>query len=399
MATKKRKNATKSVSKTNVNKIDHAKTQQKEELDKNVTDAKISAAKEMHFVPTPLLFTVLICSGVLAIISYRDVFGTGKVIFGDSDLAMLQFTGSTKWYENNIGWKSTAGGFSAVEKITTDDNDMGGFFVRKMAGAGALGYHMQKLIPLLFQKADTHWGRGHFQPMLLSSVLGNIVIACFYVSHFEDFKSSGAHEMGFRIASLLIVEAVVIMVFILVSQLKSRPTLKAKSFPAGKGPKSIVSKIITRTFCLVTGVITFIAVRDFFFPGQELPFPPYDDIYLEWTGAFIHSPPSNTVEEAEHGLEAPLHIGDKFMSRLMALYMLVNSFQKFVSAFLIRVGKDNSGGKKCKVFWQCQAFTNALFLFTLRVFASAALSASLDFRWHAMCLGYETFLLGLFAFW
>lgn len=151
MATKKRKSATKSISKTNVNKIDHAKTQQKEELDKNVTDAKISAAKEMHFIPTALLLTVLICSGILAIISYRDLFGTGKVIFGDSNLAMLQFTGSTKWYKNNIGWKSTAGGFSAVEKITTDDNDIGGFFVRKMVGAVALGYHMQNLIPLLFQ--------------------------------------------------------------------------------------------------------------------------------------------------------------------------------------------------------------------------------------------------------
>jgi len=399
MAAKKRKNATKSASKANVKKTDEAKIQQKQELDKNVSDAKISAAKEMHFVPTALLLTVLICSGVLAIMAYRDTFGTGRVIFGDSDAAMLQFTGSTKWYENNIGWKSTAGGFSAVEKITTDENNMGGFFVRKMAGAAALGYHMQKIIPLLFQRADTHWGRGHFQPMLLTSVLGNLAIAYFYVSHFEDFKSSGANDMGVRIVSILIVEAVVIMAFIIASLLRSRPTLKAKSFPAGKGPKSIVSKIITRTFCLVTGVITFIAVRDFFFPGQELPFPPYDDIYLEWTGAFIHSPPPNTVEEAEHGLEAPLHIGDKFMSRLMALFFLVNSFQKFVSAFLIRVGKDNSGEKKCKVFWQCQAVTDGLLLFTMRVFASAALSASLDFRWHAMCLGYETFLLGLVAFW
>jgi len=149
----------------------------------------------------------------------------------------------------------------------------------------------------------------------------------------------------------------------------------------------------------VTGVITFIAARDFFFPGQELPFPPYDDIYLKWTGAFIHSPPPNIVEEEAHGLEAPLHVGEKFMARLMALYILVISFQKFVCAFLIRVGKDNSGEKKCKVFWQCQAVTNALLLFTMRVFASAALSASLDLRWHVMSLGYETFLLGLYAFW
>jgi hypothetical protein len=399
MAAKKRKNTPKPVATAKATKNDDAKIQQKQELDKNVTEAKIKVAKELHFVPTTLLLTILVCSGALSLMSYRDAFGTGKVIFGDSDAAMLQFTRSTKWFDDSIGWKSSAGGFSAVQKFTTDENDMGGFFVRKMAGAAALGYHMQKLIPLMFQKADTHWGRGHFQPMLLSSVLGNLAIAFFYVSHFDDFKSSGAHDMGSKIASVLIFEAVVIMAFILSSLLKSRPILKAKSFPAGKGPKSIVSKIITRTFCIVTGVITVIAARDFFFPGQELPFPPYDDIYLEWTGAFIHSPPPNTVEEEAHGLEAPLHVGEKFMARLMALYILVISFQKFVCAFLIRVGKDNSGEQKCKVFWQCQAVTNALLLFTMRVFASAALSASLDLRWHVMSLGYETFLLGLYAFW
>eukprot|EP00558_Chaetoceros_sp_UNC1202_P003249 CAMPEP_0197243836 /NCGR_PEP_ID=MMETSP1429-20130617/9142_1 /TAXON_ID=49237 /ORGANISM="Chaetoceros sp., Strain UNC1202" /LENGTH=332 /DNA_ID=CAMNT_0042704105 /DNA_START=24 /DNA_END=1022 /DNA_ORIENTATION=+ len=330
--------------------------------------------------------------------SYRDMFGTGKIIFGSRDEAMLQFTGSMKWFEDGKGWKSTQGGFSAVKQITTDENDMGAFFVRKMAGAAALTFHLQKLIPVVFQRSDVHWGCGHFKPVLMTSILGNLALAGFYVSHLEDFKISGAEEMGFGIAAALIVEAVVLMGFVLTTTLDKSPTIKATKLPDGKGPNSIVSKILSRTFCCVTGVIALIAARDFFFTGHELPFPPYDDIYLEWTGAFIHSPPSNSVEAEEHGMEAPLHIGNKFASRLLALYLLIVSFQKFTSAFLVRVGKDNSGEKKCKMFWQTQALGNAFLLFTMRVFTAAAMSASLDFRWHVMSLGYETFVLAIYAF-
>ena len=97
-------------------------------------------------------------------------------------------------------------------------------------------------------------------------------------------------------------------------------------------------------------------------------------------------------------MEAELHVGAKFVSRLLALYLLIVGFQKFASSFLVRVGKDNSGEKKCKMFWQTQVLGNALMLFTIRVFAAAAKSASLDFRWHVMSLGYETFVLGIYAF-
>lgn len=378
-----------------------AKSLQKKQLDENVAKAKIDVAKEQHFVPTMLVFAVLVCSGALFIISYRDMFGTGKVIFGKHDEAMLQFTGSTKWFDNSRGWKSTAGGFSAVQKVTTDDNDMGGFFVRKMAGAAGLGFHLQKLVPLLFQRSGVHWGQGHFRPMLVTSAMGNLAIAAFYIFSMKELQSGGAHVMGCAIAAILAIEAAVMLSFVLVSSLRKRAKTsawKAKPFPAGKGPRSVVCKIVTRTFCIVTGAMTWIAGRDFFFPGKELHFPPYDDIYLEWTGAFIHSPPPNTVEEQEYGMEAPLHVGDRFVSRLMALYILVISFQKFVSGVIIRLGASNDGEKKCKMFWQSQAIADALLLFTIRVFAQAALSASLDVRWHVMCLGYETFILGLYGF-
>lgn len=394
MASKKKKTDTKSISKN-----DAAKSQQRKQLDENVAKAKIDAAKELHFVPTALLFTILVCSGALAVMSYRDMFGTGKVIFGGNDEAMLHFTGSTKWYDDSRGWKSTAGGFSSVQQVTTDENDMGGYFVKKMAGAAALAFHLQKLIPVLFQSSEFDWGYDHFKPMLLTSVLGNFAVAGFYVLHFDEFKTSNAENMGFVIAAILIVEAVVILAFILAASFgKSRPSLKSKTLPAGKGPKSIVSKILARTFCIVSGAIAVIAGRGLFFPGEELPFPPYDDIYLEWTGAFIHSPPAHSIEEREHGLEAPLHAGDKFISRLMALYILIICFQKLASGFLVHVGKDNSGEKKCKTFWRAQCIGNILLLFTMRVFAPAALSASLDLRWHIMSLGYETFILGLYGY-
>ncbi len=382
---------------TNVTK-NSAKIEQKKQLDEKVTDAKIQAARELHLVPMFLLFTVLICSGALAVMSYRDLFGTGKVIFGTSDKALLEFTRSTIWFEDGKGWKSTQGGFSAIQQITTDENDMGGFFVRKLAGAAALAFHLQKLLPLIYQPSNVHWGLGHFTPMLVTSVLGNMAVAAFYVSHLDDLKNADAGSIGFAIIATLVLESVVIGGFILTLLLRKPVKLKAQKLPPGKRPSSMVSNIVTRTICIVSGLTTLIAGRDFFFPGHELQFPPYDDIYLEWTGAFIHSPPPNTVEEEEHGLEAPLHIGDKFMSRLGALYILIICFQKFTAAVLIRVGKDNSGATKCKLFWKVQAIANGLVLFTLRVFASAAKSASLDFRWHIMSLGYELFILALYGY-
>lgn len=375
-----------------------AKSDQKKELDEKVANAKLQSARDLHLVPLFLQFTILLCSGFLAILSYRDLFGTGKVIFGEMDDAMLQFTRSTQWFDDSRGWKSTQGGFSAVQKVTTDENDMGGFFVRKLAGAAALSFHLQKLLPVVFQSFNAHWALGHFNPVLATSVLGNLAVAGFYLSNLDDLKIAGAGDIGFIILLALFIEAIIITGFLFSVMLKKSVNVKVQKLPEGKNPHSFVSNIVTRTVCIVTSIITLIAGRDFFFPGEEMHFPPYDDIYLEWTGAFIHSPPPNSIEREEHGLEAPLHIGDRFVSRLSALYILIICFQKFAAALLVRVGKDNSGTTKCKLFWRTQAISDGLILFTIRIFTAAAKSASLDVRWHVMCLGYELFILVVYGY-
>lgn len=376
-----------------------AKSEQRKKLDEKLSNAQMDAARDLHFVPMVLQLIIMICSGFLAILAYRDMAGTGKVIFGDMDQSMLEFTRSTRWFDDSKGWKSTQGGFSAVQKMTTDENDMGGFFVRKIAGAAALSFHLQKLLPIVFQSTNAHWGLGHFTPVLTTSVLGNLAIAGFYIEHFDDFKNAdSAGKMGFAIVTALVVESIIIIVYLLTLLLKKTVKAKEQKLPEGKSPKSMVSNIMTRTIAIVSGLIVLIAGRDFFFPGQELPFPPYDEIYLEWTGAFIHSPPPNSIERDEHGLEAPLHIGDKFVSRLAALYLLVICFQKFIAAFVVRVGKDNSGNTKCRLFWRTQTISDGLILFTFRVFASAAKTASFDIKWHVMFLGYELFILAVYGY-
>lgn len=377
-----------------------AKEKQKKKLDDKVASRKNVVAKQMHFVPVPLLVTVLLCSGLLVMLSFRDFFSTGKVILGPMDEAMLHFTKSMKWFDDSKGWKSSQGGFSAVRPLTTDENDMGGFFIRKVGGAVALAFNMQKLFPMLVQSSNTHWGKGHFNPMLVTSAICNLAIASFYISNLEDLKAGGAHDMGFVIIFVLVIESFVMVGYAMSALLNKSTNMAALpvELQDGKTASSVVCKIAARTVSIISGMTAIIAGRDFFFPGQELPFPPRDDMYLEWTGAFIHSPPPFSEESEEHGLEAPLHTGNKFMSRLMALYFLVICFQKFVSCFLIRVGKDNSGLTKCKIFWKYQAIGNLFVLFAFRVFGPAAKTASFDVRWHLMCIAYEAFILGIYGF-
>jgi len=383
---------------TKANKAATEKRKQKKLLDDKVTLLKNATAISNHFVPIPLLLTVLICSGFLSILSYRDFFSTGKVILGPMDEAMLTFTKSMQWFDNTNGWKSSQGGFSAVQAITTDENDMGGFFIRKVAGAVALSFHMQKLVPLLVQGSNTHWGKGHFNPILLTSAICNLVIAGFYFCNRKDLKAGGAHEMAFIIIVILTVEAFVVINYVISSYLNAKHTFPHEKPPPGKNANSLVSRIAARTVAIVSGMTTILAGRDFFFPGQILPFPPHDDIYLEWTGAFIHSPPPYTQESEEHGLEAPLHTGERFISRLMALYVLLICFQKFVSSLVITVGRDGCGVVKSRLFWRYQTIGNLLVLVCFRVFGPSALTASFDVRWHLMCIGYEAFILGLYGF-
>ena len=166
----------------------------------------------------------------------------------------------------------------------------------------------------------------------------------------------------------------------------------------GKTPSSVVSRIVARTVALVSGAVALIAGRDLFFPGKIIGFIPRDDIYLEWTGAFIHSPPEGSPEAEDVGMMTALHVGDKFLGQLLGLNFLVLCLYKFVSSFLVRFGSDGGGEVKARMIWKAQCLGNLLVLFLFRLFTSAAGSASLDLRWHLMAMAYETFILGIYGF-
>ena len=131
-----------------------------------------------------------------------------------------------------------------------------------------------------------------------------------------------------------------------------------------------------------------------FFPGFIIDIIPRDEIYLEWTNAFFHSPPEGSSEALDNGLAAPLYIADKFVSQFMALNLLILCMYKLVSCIMIRIGSDGSGEIKAKIIWKIQAIGNALLLFVLRIFTPAASTASLDLRWHLVLFAFETLILG-----
>lgn len=158
------------------------------------------------------------------------------------------------------------------------------------------------------------------------------------------------------------------------------------------------SRVVARTVAVCTGAISLIAGRDLFYPGQIIDFIPRDDIYLEWTGAFLHSPPDGSIEAEENAITAAFFVADKFLSQHMALCFLLLSFYKIVSAFFINYGNDGSGEIKARMIWKAQFLGDGLILFLFRLFASAAKSASLDLRWHLMVIAYEACILGLYGF-
>lgn len=305
------------------------------------------------------------------------------------------FTKSTDWFVDK-GWKSTQGGFSVVMPVTTDENNMGGFFVRKLAGAASIGVHLQKLWPMLMHPTSAQWIQGHFRPMLTAAVVGNMMICAFYGLYLGDLDAASAGELPRALMALLMFESLVISYY-LRTQKVEKPR-EAIAMPEGKTPDSFLSNIVTRTVAIVSGATAVIALRDLILPGHIIPFLPRDDIYLEWTGAFFHSPPEDSPEAYDQGLQAPLYIGDRFMSQYAALHLLILCLYKFVSAFHVRYGSDGSGEIKCRMIWKSQAVAAALVLFVVRVFQPAAKSASLDMRWHLMCIAYEGFILGVYGF-
>lgn len=273
---------------------------------------------------------------------------------------------------------------------------MGALFVRKLLGATTISVHLHKLLPILFHPEGCQWTRGHFRPLLMTALVSNIAIATLYGIYLEDFSSANADALPKLFIILLAFETIVVGCYLLgMKQITRGP---AVVMPEGKTPTSIVSRILARTVAIVTGMSVMIAGRDLFFPGYIFKFFPRDEIYLEWTGAFLHSPPEDSGEAADQGMDAPFYIADKFLSQMLALNVLVLALYKFVSAFFIKYGADGSGVQKTKIIWQGSAVGTGIIFMIFRLFASAAKSASWDPRWHLMSMGYEWIILFLYAF-
>jgi hypothetical protein len=308
------------------------------------------------------------------------------------------FTNSLDFYSNEKGWKSTQGGLSSILPITTNANNMGGLFVRKVGGAACLVVQLQKLWPLLFHPLDARWRRGHFTPLFATAIFSDLILAVFYGMYIvDDLQAADADQLPKLFMAALLIESVV-MLYFLISQKKIMTKGPAIAMKEGKTPTSVVSRIVARTNFLVSGAVVLIAGRDLFFPGYIFEFLPRDDIYLEWTGSLIHSPPEDSPEAYQHGMEKAFFVGDKFMSQFMALNMLILCLFKFVAAFGIRYRSDGGGQVQARMIWRAQAVGNVLIVFLFRLFATSASSASLDLRWHLMSLAYETFVLGLYGF-
>ena len=269
---------------------------------------------------------------------------------------------------------------------------MGGFFVRKVLGAASLGVHGTKVWPLLVHPSGAEWGKGHFGPLLAVGVLGNVALMAFYGLYWSELVASGASEMVLLMTGALLFESLVFGYYLL-------STRKPRSGPAvalkdGKTPHSVVNGILARTVSIVSSAVAVVALRDLLLPGFVLEFFPRDDIYLEWTNAFLHSPPEGSPEADDHGLTSPLFVGDKFVSQLMALHLLILCIYKVVSGVVIRYRADGGGEYQARMIWQGQAMADALVLVVFRLFTPSAQTASLDLRWHLMALAYETFILG-----
>ncbi|KAL3791856.1 hypothetical protein ACHAW5_002907 [Stephanodiscus triporus] len=385
-----------------------------------------------HLLPLPLVLTVLVCSGLFWIASFRDVMATGKpildsfaVLWGqdDADSHFLQYTKSTDWFEDSRGWKSKQGGLSTISSVTTDANNMGGLFIRKLSGVAGLTFHTTKIWPIVFQSPPQYdktskngrwvgasWSAGHFDPLLTLGMIGDVCISIFYLTRLDELKNAGAQGIGLAFVVASLVESFIFGVYLLTRRMNDKSTQPTRGkadittgeFDPLEDPDSLPSRIVARTVFIVSSLILVVSLRDLFVPGIIITFIPRDDIYLEWTGAFLHSPPPDTVEADENGLGAPLFAGDKFVSQLLGLYLSLGCMFKIFSAWgwskgYRTLGKvesvDRSGVVSSKMIWKAQALGNMLLLGMLRLFTPAAKSASLDLRWHLMLVAYEAFIL------
>ena len=265
---------------------------------------------------------------------------------------------------------------------------MGGLFIRKLSGVAGLAFHTTKMWPIVFQSPPVYdktsvngrwvgasWSAGHFDPLLTLGMIGDICISIFYLTRLDELKNAGAQGIGLAFVMASLVESFIFGVYLFTRRMNDKTTkpLREKvdvttgEYDLLEDPDSLPSRIVARTVFIVSSLISLVSLRDLFFPGIIMPFIPRDDIYLEWTGVFLHSPPPDTVEADENGLGAPLFAGDKFVSQLLGLYLSLGCMFKIFSSW--GWSKGNRGMGKME---------------------------SVDrsgVRWHLMLVSYEAFIL------
>ena len=95
MPVRRRKNATAATAAASADGADHNATGSSASDDKYSKTAKkpkqqtAAEFRGMHLAPLPLVMIVLLCSGALWVLSFRDVMATGRSIAGGMDDAML----------------------------------------------------------------------------------------------------------------------------------------------------------------------------------------------------------------------------------------------------------------------------------------------------------------------
>ena len=304
---------------------------------------------------------------------------------------------------------------------------MGGLFVRKLSGITGLAYHTTKIWPVIFSSPAQYdakakngrwvgpsWSAGHYDPLLALGMVGDLCVSVFYLARLDELKNAGAEGIAMAYVLASLIEAIVFGLYLVSRRTNYKTTTPTKpaeranvaandeGYDPAEDPNSLPSRIVARTTVIVSSLMSLISLRDLFFPGCIISFVPRDDIYLEWTGAFLHSPPPDTVEADEHGLEAPLFAGDKFVAQLLGLYLSLCCMFKLVSSWGWSKGSrsmgrvenvDRSGVVSSRMIWKAQAIGDFLLLGMLRLFTPAAKTASLDLRWHLMLVGYEAFIL------
>lgn len=246
-------------------------------------------------------------------------------------------------------------------------------------------------------------------PLLTTALIANMVTILFYLTYKEDLQDANAWELPQLFCILLGMESTVFigyMTSLLITKRNEKSSSSSSSsptaaicFPPGKNPDSFVSNICTRTVLIVSGVLSVFALRDLVFPGTIMELLPKDDLYLEWTNAFQHSPPPNSPEYLEYGMSTMLYVGDKFVSQQLALNLLLLTMYKVVACVYIRYGADGRGKAQSQIlFWKTSAIANGLLVFVFRTFCHTAGTVSIDFHLPILLLMYETGILALYGY-